>query len=86
MGLTKNENPNQGSFIIEELTGLSEFTAIAHRRGVLGAMETGYQHGKIQDESMTDEMLKRTGEMPIIGVNTFRNPHGDAMRVCSLGR
>ena len=84
-GLAKNENPNQGSFIIEELTELveeavlSEFNAIADRGGVLGAMETGYQRGKIQDESMTYEMLKHTGELPIIGVNTFRNPHGDAV-------
>jgi len=84
-GLAKNENPNQGAFIIEELTELveeavlSEFTAIAERGGVLGAMETGYQRGKIQDESMTYEMLKHTGELPIIGVNTFRNPHGDAV-------
>jgi methylmalonyl-CoA mutase len=83
-GLAKNENPNQGSFIIEELTELveeavlSEFSAIAERGGVLGAMETGYQRGKIQDESMTYEMRKHTGELPIIGVNTFRNPHGDA--------
>jgi len=84
-GLAKNENPNQGAFIIEELTELveeavlAEFTAIADRGGVLGAMETGYQRGKIQDESMTYEMLKHTGELPIIGVNTFRNPHGDAV-------
>ena len=59
---------------------LSEFTAIADRGGVLGAMETGYQRGKIQDESMTYEMLKHTGELPIIGVNTFRNPHGDQVQ------
>jgi len=82
-GLAKNENPNQGSFIIEELTELveeavlAEFERIAERGGVLGAMETGYQRGKIQDESMTYEMLKHTGELPIIGVNTFRNPHGE---------
>jgi methylmalonyl-CoA mutase len=82
-GLAKNENPNQGAFIIEELTELveeavlKEFEAITERGGVLGAMETGYQRGKIQDESMTYEMLKHTGELPIIGVNTFRNPHGD---------
>ena len=82
-GLAKNENPSQGAFIIEELTELveeavlSEFTAIADRGGVLGAMETGYQRGKIQDESMHYEMLKHTGELPIIGVNTFRNPHGE---------
>ncbi len=82
-GLAKNENPNQGAFIIEELTELveeavlAEFEKIAERGGVLGAMETGYQRGKIQDESMTYEMLKHTGELPIIGVNTFRNPHGE---------
>jgi isobutyryl-CoA mutase len=82
-GLTKNENPNQGAFIIDELTELveeavlSEFERIADRGGVLGAMETGYQRGKIQDESMHYEMLKHTGELPIIGVNTFRNPKGD---------
>ena len=85
-GLAKNENPNQGAFIIEELTELveeavlAEFTAIAERGGVLGAMETGYQRGRIQDESMHYEMLKHTGELPIIGVNTFRNPHGDAVQ------
>jgi isobutyryl-CoA mutase len=82
-GLAKNENPSQGSFIIDELTELveeavlSEFERISERGGVLGAMETGYQRGKIQDESMHYEMLKHTGELPIIGVNTFRNPHGD---------
>jgi isobutyryl-CoA mutase len=85
-GLAKNENPSQGAFIIEELTELveeavlAEFTAIADRGGVLGAMETGYQRGRIQDESMHYEMLKHTGELPIIGVNTFRNPHGDAVQ------
>ena len=62
--------------LVEEAV-LSEFTAIADRGGVLGAMETGYQRGKIQDESMTYEMLKHTGELPIIGVNTFRHPQGD---------
>jgi methylmalonyl-CoA mutase len=82
-GLAKNENPNQGAFIIDELTELveeavlSEFERIAERGGVLGAMETGYQRGKIQDESLHYEMLKHTGEHPIVGVNTFRNPHGD---------
>jgi isobutyryl-CoA mutase len=82
-GLAKNENPNQGAFIIEELTELveeavlAEFEKIAERGGVLGAMETGYQRSKIQEESMHYEMLKHTGEYPIIGVNTFRNPHGD---------
>ncbi len=83
-GLAKCENPNQGAFIIEELTDLveaavlKEFEAIADRGGVLGAMETGYQRGKIQEESMHYEMRKHTGELPIIGVNTFRNPHGDS--------
>jgi len=83
-GLAKNENPNQGAFIIDELTELveeavlSEFEKIAERGGVLGAMETGYQRGKIQEESMHYEMLKHTGELPLIGVNTFRNPHGEA--------
>ncbi len=82
-GLAKNENPNQGSFIIDELTELveeavlAEFEKIAERGGVLGAMETGYQRGKIQEESMHYEMLKHGGEYPIVGVNTFRNPHGD---------
>ena len=82
-GLAKNENPNQGAFIIDELTELveeavlAEFEKIAERGGVLGAMETGYQRSKIQDESMHYEMLKHTGEHPIIGVNTFRNPNGD---------
>ena len=82
-GLARSENPNQGAFIIDELTELveeavlSEFERIAERGGVLGAMETGYQRGKIQEESMHYEMLKHTGELPIIGVNTFRNPQGD---------
>ena len=82
-GLAKNENPGQGAFIIEDLTQLveeavlSEFVSIAERGGVLGAMETGYQRGKIQDESMHYEMLKHTGELPIIGVNTFKSPHAN---------
>ncbi|HEX7440294.1 MAG TPA: methylmalonyl-CoA mutase family protein, partial [Caldimonas sp.] len=82
-GLAKNENPNQGAFIIDELTELveeavlKEFEKIAERGGVLGAMETGYQRGQIQEESMHYEMQKHTGEYPIVGVNTFRNPHGD---------
>ena len=58
---------------------LAEFERIAERGGVLGAMETGYQRGRIQDESLHYEMLKHTGELPIVGVNTFRNPHGDAV-------
>lgn len=79
-GLARNQNPNQGSFIIEELTELveeavlAEFERIAERGGVLGAMETGYQRGKIQEESLQYEMLKHDGTLPIIGVNTFRNP------------
>ncbi|MBT4488408.1 MAG: methylmalonyl-CoA mutase family protein [Rhodospirillaceae bacterium] len=79
-GLAKNENPNQGSFIIEELTDLveeavlQEFERISDRGGVLGAMETGYQRGKIQDESLYYETLKHDGSYPIIGVNTFVNP------------
>ena len=82
-GLAKNENPNQGAFIIDELTELveeavlSEFERLTERGGVLGAMETGYQRGKIQDESMHYEQLKHTGELPIIGVNTFRHPLGN---------
>jgi isobutyryl-CoA mutase len=82
-GLAKNENPNQGSFIVDELTELveeavlREFEAISERGGVLGAMELGYQRGKIQEESLHYEHLKHTGEYPIIGVNTFRNPAGD---------
>jgi isobutyryl-CoA mutase len=85
-GLAKNENPSQGSFIVEELTELveeavlDEFERISERGGVLGAMETGYQRGRIQDESMHYEMLKHTGELPIIGVNTFRNPKGDVVQ------
>ncbi|HEX5342487.1 MAG TPA: fused isobutyryl-CoA mutase/GTPase IcmF [Duganella sp.] len=81
-GLAKNENPNQGSFIIDELTDLveeavlQEFERIAERGGVLGAMETGYQRGKIQEESMLYEHQKHDGTLPIIGVNTFRNPKG----------
>ncbi|WAA09637.1 fused isobutyryl-CoA mutase/GTPase IcmF [Fervidibacillus albus] len=80
-GLTKNENPLQGSFIIEELTDLveeavlQEFERLDDRGGVLGAMESQYQRGKIQDESMEYEMKKHSGELPIIGVNTFLNPH-----------
>jgi len=80
-GLTKNENPLQGSFIIEELTDLveeavlKEFDRINERGGVLGAMESQYQRGKIQDESMYYEMKKHSGELPIIGVNTYLNPN-----------
>lgn len=80
-GLSKNENPLQGAFIVEELTDLveeavlSEFDRINDRGGVLGAMETQYQRGKIQEESMYYEMKKHTGELPIIGVNTYLNPN-----------
>jgi methylmalonyl-CoA mutase len=83
-GLAKNENPNQGSFIIEELTDLveeavlKEFERIADRGGVLGAMETGYQRGKIQEESLLYEHKKHDGSLPIIGVNTFVNPQQEA--------
>jgi methylmalonyl-CoA mutase len=76
-GLTKNEHPWQGSFIAQELTELveeailDEFVRISERGGVLGAMETQYQRGKIQDESMLYEHQKHTGELPIIGVNTY---------------
>jgi methylmalonyl-CoA mutase len=82
-GLAKNENTYQGSFIVEELTRLveeavlSEFDRLAERGGVLGAMETGYQRSKIQEESIYYETLKHTGRLPIIGVNTFLNPHGE---------
>jgi isobutyryl-CoA mutase len=80
-GLSKNENPLQGSFIVDELTDLveeavlAEFDQITSRGGVLGAMETGYQRSKIQEESIYYETLKHTGEFPIIGVNTFRDPN-----------
>jgi len=79
-GLSRNENVYQGSFIVEELTRLveeavlMEFDKITARGGVLGAMETGYQRGSIQEESLKYEHLKHSGDLPIIGVNTFRNP------------
>lgn len=82
LGLAKNENPIQGSFIIEELTDLveeavlTEFDRITERGGVLGAMETMYQRSKIQEESLYYETLKHTGEYPIIGVNTFLSSKG----------
>ncbi|HEU0195969.1 MAG TPA: fused isobutyryl-CoA mutase/GTPase IcmF [Nevskiaceae bacterium] len=82
-GLAKNQNPLQGSFIIDELTDLveeavlKEFDAISARGGVLGAMETAYQRGQIQEESLYYESKKNDGSLPIMGVNTFRNPHGD---------
>ena len=82
LGLAKNENPLQGSFIIEELTDLveeavlMEFDRITERGGVLGAMETMYQRSKIQEESLYYETLKHTGEYPIVGVNTFLSSKG----------
>jgi methylmalonyl-CoA mutase len=82
LGLAKNENPLQGSFVIEDLTDLveeavlSEFDKISERGGVLGAMETMYQRGKIQEESLYYETLKHTGEYPLIGVNTFLSSKG----------
>ncbi|MBS0512009.1 MAG: cobalamin-dependent protein [Proteobacteria bacterium] len=91
-GLAKNENPNQGAFIIEELTDLveeavlKEFEAIASRGGVLGAMETGYQRGKIQEESLYYEHKKHDGSYPIIGVNTFLNPKGHVDQEIELAR
>ena len=83
LGWAKNENPLQGSYIVEELTELveeavlAEFDRISERGGVLGAMETQYQRSKIQEESMLYEWRKHTGELPIIGVNTFVNPRAD---------
>ncbi len=83
-GLAKNENPNQGAFIIDELTDLveeavlKEFERLAERGGVLGAMETGYQRSKIQEESLYYERRKDDGSLPIVGVNTFLRPHPDA--------
>lgn len=82
LGTAKNENPNQGSFLIEELTDLveeavlSEFNRISERGGVLGAMERMYQRNKIQEESLLYEHMKHTGELPLVGVNTFLNKQG----------
>ncbi len=91
-GLAQNENPNQGAFIIDELTDLveeavlKEFERIADRGGVLGAMETGYQRGKIQEESLYYEHKKHDGSLPIIGVNTFINPEGQEVLEPELQR
>lgn len=91
-GLAVNENSNQGSFIIEELTNLveeavlQEFERISERGGVLGAMETGYQRGKIQDESMYYEHRKHDGSLPLVGVNTFLNPEPEAESEIELAR
>jgi methylmalonyl-CoA mutase len=81
LGLSRNENPLQGAYLIEELTALveeavlREFERLSERGGVLGAMETLYQRGRIQDESLEYETRKHSGELPIVGVNTFENPH-----------
>ena len=89
-GLTKNENPNQGSFIVDELTDLveeavlAEFDRIGERGGVLGAMELGYQRGLIQEESLYYETLKHDGDLPIVGVNTFRNPNAEEWEETTL--
>jgi methylmalonyl-CoA mutase len=91
-GMAMNENPNQGAFLIDELTDLveeavlKEFEAIAARGGVLGAMETGYQRSKIQEESLYYEHKKHDGSYPIIGVNTFRNPKGEEPIEIELAR
>jgi len=91
-GVAKNENPNQGAFVIDELTDLveeavlKEFEAIASRGGVLGAMETGYQRGKIQEESLYYEQKKHDGSYPLIGVNTFLNPKGSGGQEIELAR
>ena len=89
-GLAKNENPNQGSFIVDELTDLveeavlAEFDRIGERGGVLGAMELGYQRGLIQEESLYYETLKHDGDLPIVGVNTFRNPNAEEWEETTL--
>jgi methylmalonyl-CoA mutase len=89
-GLSKVDNVNQGAFVIEELTDLVEeatldqFDKISHRGGVLGAMETGYQRTRIQDESLLYESRKASGDYPIIGVNTFLNPEEDYIEQCAV--
>jgi methylmalonyl-CoA mutase len=94
-GLSMNENPNQGSFIIEQLTDLveeavlAELERISERGGVLGAMETGYHRGRIQDESMRYEQRKHDGTLPLVGVNTVLAPDGpdaEAARPTELAR
>ena len=91
-GLARNENPNQGALIIDELTDLveeavmKEFERISERGGVLGAMETGYQRGKIQEESLYYETRKHDGSLPIVGVNTFRNPKAQEQGTVELAR
>ncbi|HYB12216.1 MAG TPA: methylmalonyl-CoA mutase family protein, partial [Myxococcota bacterium] len=93
LGLARNENPLQGSYVIEELTDLveeavlREFERLSERGGVLGAMETLYQRGRIQDESLEYETQKHNGTLPIVGVNTFENPHpGEAPAAAALMR
>src|SRR5690349_22396459 len=88
-----NENPLQGSYVVEELTDLveeavlAELERISDRGGVLGAMETGYQRGRIQDESMLYEQRKHDGSLPLVGVNTFVDPDPPAQpRVVELAR
>jgi methylmalonyl-CoA mutase len=84
LGIAKSQNPLQGSFAIEELTErveeavLREFERLSERGGVLGAMESLYQRGRIQDESLRYEALKHSGELPVVGVNTFESPHPEA--------
>ena len=91
-GLSSNHNPNQGSFILEELTDLveeavlCEFEAISKRGGVLGAMETGYQRGRIQEQSLHYERLKHEGSLPIVGVNMFKNSEVQEQAVIELAR
>jgi methylmalonyl-CoA mutase len=93
LGLSRNENPLQGAYVIEELTDrveeavLQEFERLSERGGVLGAMETLYQRGRIQDESLLYESQKDSGALPIVGVNTFENPHpGEAPQPATLQR
>ena len=91
-GLSLNENPLQGSYVVDELTDLveemvlAEFDRLAERGGVLGAMETGYQRGRIQDESMLYEQRKHDGTLPIVGVNTFVNPSTEDEHTVELAR
>jgi methylmalonyl-CoA mutase len=90
LGLAMNENPLQGSYIIDDLTDLveeavlMEFDRLNDRGGVLGSMETMYQRGKIQEESLFYERKKHTGELPVIGVNTFLNPHAESIETAPV--
>jgi methylmalonyl-CoA mutase len=91
LGLTRNENPIQGAYLIDALTDrveeavLEEFERLSRRGGVLGAMETHYQRGRIQDESLHYESLKHSGELPVVGVNTFLAPEGGESGVRPTG-